>query len=290
MSQSDLAVEFSKKLKPDSHYTKRENKLQNGMSKTTISIISDEASKLINREKGLYITLNFPKGIIFDRINEKMLITELKKAIVTILKSIKKTQIKSALIVGLGNPKMLADCLGAKVTEKILVTRHIIGEGGILPAGLAEVSTINCGVLGTTGIESADTIKGIVERIKPEVVIVIDTLVADSMKRLCTSFQVANVGIVPGGGIDNERKAVSQKFLNVPVISLGVPLIVSAGAICQSILPKNAINSESGKFSKMIVMSKDMDEEVKFSGRVLSRAINLALHRGLTQKTLAEWL
>ena len=168
-----------------------------------------------------------------------MLAKELSKAILELMNFAKVKNIKKVFVVGLGNKEMMSDSLGPKVVDKIIVTRHIkevINEGD--NSDLNSISALATGVLGTTGIETANIVKAVTAEIKPQVVIVVDTLSTLATKRLATSFQLSNGGIVPGGGVGNSRQAINEEVLGVPVIAIGVPLVVYAHSMCNEVLEK----------------------------------------------------
>ena len=195
---------------------------------------------------------------------------------------------------GLGNPKMIADCFGAKTCDKVLVTRHVT-KSGHNEEDLCEVSCLSTNVFGKTGLESYDIVNGVVKAIKPDLVILIDTLVASSIKRLCTNIQVANVGIVPGSGVDNARKELSKNSLQVPVITIGVPFVVYADSFCNEEAKKLINRLTEKNFTKnfefktlkdLIVMPREIEEQVRFCSEIVSKAINKALNPNLSQNDI----
>ena len=186
---------------------------------TRVKIINEEGEKSIGKPKGDYIT------ILTDEELEKaseVLAEELKKLIQ------EKIKYKDdVLVVGLGNEEVTPDALGPNVIKNVEVTRHIINY---LPQYIDEnarpVSAIAPGVLGTTGIETLEIIKGVIEHVKPKLLIVIDALASRSMERISSTIQISNTGIVPGAGVGNTRKEISIKTLGIPVIAIGIPTVV----------------------------------------------------------------
>src|SRR5699024_6171371 len=98
------------------------------------------------------------------------------------------------------------------------------------------VSAISPGVLGTTGMETAEILKGIVDNVKPKLVIVIDSLASRSMERISSTIQLADTGIVPGAGVDNARKELTVNTLGVPVIAIGIPTVVETAVVVNDCL------------------------------------------------------
>ena len=132
------------------------------------------------------------------------------------------------LVVGLGNRYMTADALGSRTVERIFVTRHLEQKG---VRRLRSVSAMAPGVLGITGVETAEMVHGVVERTKPTAVIAVDALAAMDTDRICTTIQVANTGIQPGSGVGNHRAGLTLETLGIPVIAVGIPMVVHASVI-----------------------------------------------------------
>lgn len=130
---------------------------------------------------------------------------------------------------GLGNWQATPDALGPRVIEKLLVTRHLYGmTPKELRGGMRPVCAIAPGVLGITGMETGEVIRGIVNTIRPNVVIVIDALAARSTSRVGTTIQMGDTGIQPGSGVGNKRLGITHESLGVPVIAIGIPTVVDA--------------------------------------------------------------
>ena len=208
------------------------------------------------------------------------------------------------LVVGLGNEYVTPDSLGPKVISEIDVTRHILTY---MPEYLDEntrpVSAISPGVLGTTGIETLEILKGIVDNIKPKLIIVIDALASRSIERISSSIQIADTGIVPGAGVGNTRKELSSKTLGVPVIALGIPTVVETAVLVNDTLDlfieklQNEAKSndylnklrEEDNYEEikealipndynMIVTPKEIDDLIENMKDVVARGINFAIN------------
>ena len=135
------------------------------------------------------------------------------------------------MVIGLGNVKSTPDALGPFVTDKIIVTNHFYEMGVDVDDNLSCVSAFYPGVTGTTGIETLDYIKGVVEKVRPDLVILVDALASSSISRVNKSIQISNAGITPGSGIGNKRKEISKETLGIPVLAIGVPTVVDAVVI-----------------------------------------------------------
>ena len=201
-----------------------------------VKITNDEGAKAIGKPVGDYITIDIKKLKIASEEEINLAGETLSKELVKLVdKHIdKKGEI---LVVGLGNMYVTPDSLGPKVVNDIEVTRHIINYlPQYVEEGTRMVSAISPGVLGTTGIETMEIVKGIVDNINPKLVIVIDALASNSLDRLNKTIQMTSSGIAPGSGVGNNRLEISKNTLNIPVIAIGVPTVVDATTIVKDTL------------------------------------------------------
>ena len=185
------------------------------------------------------------------------------------------------LVVGLGNRDITPDALGAIVSSKVLATRHLANELGNnmddFMKSLRRVSTFAGGVLGQTGIETAEIIHSICREIKPAGIIAIDALACSDVSRLGTTIQISDSGISPGSGVANARKELSEKLLGIPVTAIGVPTVIDIHTII-----RNFANSEPENFPEMMVTSREIDRLIERSAQLIAYGINLALQPSLT--------
>ena len=199
-----------------------------------ISRVVMDKNNLLNKKEGNYITIELTDITNYeDRENVgKVLVNEIKDIL-------NKNNIKDnyeCLVIGLGNKKSTPDALGPMVIDNILVTRHLFELNADVKEGIRKVSAIIPGVMGNTGIETIDIIKGIVDNVKPKFIIVIDSLCASSIERLNKTIQLTDAGIHPGSGIGNMRKEISKDTLGIPVIAIGVPTVVESVTIVNDTL------------------------------------------------------
>ena len=184
------------------------------------------------------------------------------------------------LVVGLGNRDITPDGIGPRCAESVLVTRHLKEHAPEDFKFLNPVAVISPGVLGTSGIESADYIKWLCGSLRPKQILVIDALAAKNLDRLCRTVQITDTGITPGSGVGNSRSAINRQVMGVPVVAIGVPTVVDIRSLLADIgnekLPDSIANS-----TEMIVTPRNIDSEVVCAGRVVAYAINMALHDGL---------
>ena len=180
---------------------------------------------------------------------------------------------------------------GPKVVKDIDVTRHILKYAPeYIDKETRPVTAIAPGVLGTTGIETMEIIKGIVENIKPKLIIVIDSLSSKSIERISSTVQLADTGIVPGAGVGNARNEISQKTLGIPVIAIGVPMVVEAATIAADSISNDYLNElrNTNKYElirealipkdyNLIVTPKEIDDLIENMKDVVARGINFAI-------------
>ena len=198
----------------------------------------------------------------------------------------------SILVVGLGNRDVTADALGPNVVDNLTVTRHMVKEFGKAAYGKTRMhvtSALIPGVMAKTGMESAEIIKGVVEKTEPDAVIVIDALAARSIRRLNRTVQISDAGIHPGSGVGNNRNAITRESLGVPVIAIGVPTVVDAATIVNDALAR--LSDREGiewvrmqgfpegfsELYNMYVTGKDVDYEIKQISHIICDAIEEAL-------------
>lgn len=218
-----------------------------------VTDITLDENNILNKKKGRYITISF--NDVTDKDNrkkvEEVFIDNLHKLLGDITN-------KKFLIVGLGNIKSTPDSLGPKVIDNILVTRYLYETPGIdVDENYSNVSAIIPGVSGTTGIESTDIILGIIDKIKPDIVIAIDALASSSIDRINKTIQMTDTGIEPGSGVGNKRKELSYDTLNVKTIAIGIPTVIDGVTIVADTIEfmkkkfsysKDTLNKKSEKF------------------------------------------
>ena len=196
-----------------------------------VKITNENGEQAIGKPVGNYITIDI-KNL---KIAQQEEIENAANTLSNELKKILEAHIDKqgeVLVVGLGNIYVTPDSLGPKVINEIDVTRHIINYlPQYVEEGTRMVSAIAPGVLGTTGIETVEILKGIVDNIHPKLVIVIDALASRSIERISSTVQLSDTGIVPGAGVGNTRSEISIKTLGIPVIAIGIPTVVETAVL-----------------------------------------------------------
>lgn len=267
--------------------TKRE-----GYPVTTVKILDERGEKALGKPPGVYVTLSL-EG--FARREEDFFGRAARALSAELAPLLRLSERESVLVVGLGNYAITPDAVGPLTMEHIMVTRHLARSMPEQFGGFRQVAAVAAGVLGTTGIESAEMIRGIVEKSGPDRVVVVDALASRRLSRVCTTIQLADTGIVPGSGVGNSRAALNEKTLGVPVLAIGVPTVVDAGTLAADIAEEaGAASLDPGALKPfggdMIVTPKEIDTQVRDISKVIGYGINLALQDGLTVEDVSSFL
>ncbi len=239
---------------------------EKGIDVNKVVIKTQKAVEKIGKPIGTYITLD--AGIL--RKNDEKSYEDTVELLTEQLKSILKLDKKtSVLVVGLGNRNVTPDALGPKVVDCLMVTRHLIENlPEVLNKDVRAVSAVAPGVLGLTGIETWEIIKGITDKVKPDLIIAIDALASRKIDRISTTIQLADTGIVPGSGIGNKRMGITEQTLGIPVIAIGVPTVVDAATVANDTI--ELLNDAINKYA-------DKDSPLKSRANVLSFSNRYAL-------------
>ncbi len=244
---------------------------------TTVEVLDTNGKQALGKDIGKYITLEI-KNVLTLEDNEIEDITDtLSKALVGLIEN----NVNKVMVVGLGNEMVTADSLGPKVIKNINVTRHVIKYmKELVEPGTREITALTPGVLGTTGIETEEIIEGVVEKIEPDLIIVIDSLASQSITRIGTTIQMGNTGITPGAGVGNKRKVLNKGTLKVPVIAIGVPTVVNASVLLKEMLDKlniSSVRKNKKLCNNMVVTPKEIDSLITKMTRIISDSINAAI-------------
>lgn len=239
---------------------------------TTIEIIDENGEKALGKPKGKYITVDLP-----EFSHESELLDSRLTAISQTIKDLLPLNTQTVLVAGLGNESITPDALGPLCAKQIFATRHIEKEMQKtleLPS-LRPVVAVSTGVLGQTGIETAEYIKGIAQLVKPDAVIVIDALASRKISNLGKTVQLSDTGITPGAGVGNFRKTIDKATLGVPVISMGVPTVVDGRTIVHDLTEnKTEVSNDA---DEMMVTPRDIDTVIERAAKLLALSINCAL-------------
>lgn len=286
-------------------------------SVTRVEVLNKSGMEMMKKPLGRYITIDVPRLGKTDEDLKDEVSKALAKEIVAL--NLNKPDSKT-LIIGLGNWNITPDALGPKVVERVMVTRqYFINYNKESDETMANVAAMSPGVMGITGIESIDIVKGIVDKIKPDLLIAVDALASRKMSRINTTIQLSDTGISPGSGVGNKRAALNKESLGIPVISLGIPTVVNAATIVSDtldlIIDSLKENSEKGKefynlldnlsgedkyslveevlnpfMANTIVTPKEIDLIIDDLSVIIANGLNIALHPGIDLKDVNRYL
>lgn len=248
---------------------------------TEIEILNEYGAKTLQKPIGKYITVDLP-----EFSHESELLDGRLTALTEAIKNLLPDNAEKILVAGLGNENITPDALGPLCAKGIFSTRHIKGEiiKDLGLSNLKSVSSISTGVLGQTGIETAEYIKGIVDFIRPDVVIIVDALASRRLSRLGKTVQLTDTGITPGSGVGNFRKTIDKTTLGIPVISLGVPTVVDGNTIVNDLTDNQNKNNQIDA-AEMMVTPREIDTIISRAARLLSLSINCALQPEMKPQT-----
>lgn len=293
---------------------KVDNKTKGKIRTTIVDVLNENGKKAVGKEEGKYITIETNDIEYLEETEKEELIQEIGDSIELLINGLfnSNDKNKSILIVGLGNEYVTPDALGPKVVSCVDITRHLLKYAKeYMEPGTREISGISPGVLGTTGIETYEIISSIVNKISPDLIIVIDSLASMSVSRVGKTIQLSNTGITPGAGVGNKREALDKNSLGVPVIAIGVPTVVDMATITNEAIDKlteslkneatrymnhgidvNKVNEVFELFEKdnrytmianaldtenYIVTPKEIDNVIDKISEVIASSINVAL-------------
>lgn len=313
---TDLAVEaremLTKRVDSDLSGITVEKSGDEDVLITRVLITNEQAAERMGKERGCYVTIE-AQGLRYkDTMLQNKVMGKLANELAVLAKLDHKATV---LIVGLGNWNVTPDALGPKAVEKVVVTRHL--HELLSPELRTEINgvcAIAPGVLGVTGIETAEIVQGVVAKIKPDLVIVVDALAAAASTRIVTTIQLANTGIRPGSGLGNKRFAITQESLGVPVIAIGVPTVIHASTIVMDTIDSMQEQAAFARYFKslsdlnnsdrsvivrqilpetlndLMVTPKEVDTLISDMANIVAGGINQALHPTIDYNNIHQYL
>ncbi len=283
IKRTDLALEARELWQESAQRTTRLSGVkatktkQEGYPVTRVDILDNRGEEALGKPQGSYLTIDLTsfwqrKTDFFERA---------VRAVGSQLKGLLPAE-GPVLIIGLGNAAMTPDAVGPLAADSVLITRHLIAAMPRHFAGFRPVAVFRTGVLGTTGVESAEAVRGLAEEIKPALVIAIDALASRRVGRVCTTIQLSDTGIIPGSGVGNNRAALNRETLGVPVFAIGVPTVVDAATLAADLLEESGVeNVRPESLQKegqgLMVTPRDIDQQVRDLSKVIGYGINWAL-------------
>jgi len=278
-----------------------------GMEVYRVRVSNEQGAKAVGKPVGRYVSMDldkpFDRGTAFLENASREFSVHVRALVNTF-----KQGDAPVLVIGLGNRDVTPDSLGPRVVERVLVTRHL---KGVVPDELVSrlhgVCSLAPGVLGVTGMETAEIVRGVVETIKPCAIIAIDSLAARSLGRIASSMQVSDTGISPGSGLGNRRKGIDRETVGVPVVAIGVPMVVYAATIVHDTVGQVLSNMKVGNadasktleyahqkamndMGDMVVTPKEIDELVEDCADLVADSINMALHESVSLEDVRRFM
>ena len=323
--RTDLAIEISDaiRLDKDEDYqipgveiaTKSQE--EGEIKITRVRILDEDGEVQMGKPKGDYITIECP-GIKQNNpsLHEKV-IDVVSQAITSLLPKVKDRPL-NVLVIGLGNRYATPDTLGPKVVNQVFVTRHVaLKAPELIEDDVAHLSAFAPSVMGLTGIETAEIIRGVADNVKPDCLIAIDALAAREVSRINSTIQISNTGISPGAGVGNKRKVLNEETIGCKVIAVGVPTVVDTATLVadtlrtlishmikqaehsalfdllkdlkdeeQYQLVKETLSPEVGE---LFVTPKEIDEIMEYLASIIANGINIAVHPCMTLEDINKY-
>lgn len=275
--RTDLAIEATGQAEPlPKKGVVRSREQQDGLTLDKLHITSPQAAQALGKPQGHYVTLQLPALSEDERLLSRAALC-LQRELTAFLPAT-----GTVLVVGLGNRTVTPDALGPMAADMVLATRHIRGEFA-RTAGLEDLrptAVLSPGVLGQTGAETGEIVRGVCRELSPVAVIAIDALAACRPERLGCTVQLCDVGIAPGSGVGNNRRPLNREMLGIPVLGVGVPTVVDAASLLEE-----TAESSGGRLS-MMVTPREIDLVIARAARLIALAINGALQPDYSPKEL----
>jgi len=310
--QTDLAMEVLPSSRPCPGVLVEEARTD--IAIITRVIVEDEiGAERMGKPPGVYVTIEAEGLRRTGRNVQEQIAVEFARELCNLLPGDTEAPV---LIVGLGNWNATPDALGPRVVHDILITRHLHDQ---VPeekrGGLRPVCALAPGVLGLTGIETGEIIRGVIDRVQPSFVIAVDALASRSIHRIGTTIQLTNTGIHPGSGVGNKRVGLTEETLGVPVLAIGVPTVVHARTIAWDVLDalEHRVQSDVRLMGALdtldrderarlidevliptvgdlMVTPKEIDLLIADVSRVVAGGLNVALHPNIDAEELSSYI
>ncbi len=249
---------------------------------TRIEVLSAAGAEALGKPQGRYVTVEVPP---FKRSADIP-----DETVETLARELRRLLLAdgTVLVAGLGNADITPDALGPKFSSLVFATRHI-GQELAASAGLGAlrpVVSLVPGVLGKTGMETGELLRGAVESVRPAAVVTVDALAARRLARLGCTVQMADTGVTPGSGVGNARAELNEACLGVPVIALGVPTVVDAATLVHDLTAEPPDGSFAREGADMMITPREIDLVIDRAARLLALSVNKALQPHLSPRDI----
>ena len=253
-----------------------------GLPVTVVEVLDERGEKALGKGRGTYVTVE-----LFGLARrEKAVFARSVRAVAEQLRGLlgELKEDDCVLVAGLGNRAITPDCIGPEVCRHTLATRHLLGQLPEQFSGFRPVAVLAPGVLGTTGMESGETVKAVCAALRPARVIAVDALACRGVERLCSTVQLTDAGIAPGSGVGNRRAALDRESLGIPVAAIGVPTVIDGATLAADLTGQAVPEGAPGR--ELLVTPRDIDSRAADIAKVIGYAIDLALHPGVELEEL----
>ncbi len=253
-----------------------------GLPVTVVEVLDERGEKALGKGRGTYVTVE-----LFGLARrEKAVFARSVRAVAEQLRGL-LGELKGddcVLVAGLGNRAITPDCIGPEVCRHTLATRHLLEQLPEQFASFRPVAVLAPGVLGTTGMESGETVKAVCAALHPARVVAVDALACRGVERLCSTVQLTDAGIAPGSGVGNRRAALDRESLGIPVAAIGVPTVIDGATLAADLTGQAVPEGAPGR--ELLVTPRDIDSRAADIAKVIGYAIDLALHPGVELEEL----
>ncbi len=293
MWRSDLAAECGVETERDGVRVSRSE--AGGCTITRVQIKSAAAAERLGKPCGRYVTLECGSIRELDEVEADRVRCALAVEIREMAQRMCGGRIGtgfSVLVAGLGNAEITPDAIGPETVRRLSVTRHLrrLDTALFSTLGLCEISALTPGVLGQTGLETVELVRGAVQACHPDLVVAVDALAARSTDRLAATVQLSDAGIHPGSGIGNNRKALNAESVGAPVMALGVPTVVDSTTLIADAMEEFGFGEREEEIRSFLtakqgffVSPKEIDLLVNGTGILLAGALEKAFRTDTEQ-------
>lgn len=300
---ADESHEYSDVRGGEPEGIKRTEKKIGDIRVTELCITSKRGEKLCGKPTGRYVTAELSDTVFYGAPLFEAHCETLSRLFASFLDPILEKKDGCVLLAGLGNPAILADSVGPETVRNFIVTRHIKRSSPHLyeSFGFRETAAVVPDVFGNTGIEAAETLRGVVDSLRPDCIIAVDALSSRRLSRLSSAVQICDTGVCPGSGVGNRRMEISEETLGVPVIAVGVPTVVNASSLLNDsltlcgVLPHRLSEETKRELREQIgddcyVAPKDCGSGIAHIARMIGYALNAALHKSIAFSEMPDFL
>lgn len=226
-----------------------------GMTASKLVVDSVGKAKKLGFERGHYFILNAPKLSYLMQEHRDVLMAEVAIRLEFLFKENKVKKSDKVLLVGIGNPKIMADSFGVQAVEKVPFEPFRKNN---------RIYKIMPNVFVSTGLKSSDIIRLLVEAYDIRAVVLFDSLATSNISRLGCSIQFNDAGLTPGSALNNFGVAINKNTLNVSCFAIGVPMMFSS--------------TELKQCKDLILTEKDVEEKVNFLSDVVGEVVGNLLN------------